>query len=433
MSDVSATPELANHLSGGRQHKARCRLCDTPLSEEILDLGMSPPCESFLSSDQLDARESFYPLRLLVCTSCYLVQLREYVEPGEIFGDYAYFSSYSDSWVTHARDYCRTMHDRLHLTAENRVIELASNDGYLLQHFVEMGIPVLGVEPAGNVAKAAVEKGVPTRVDFFGERLARTLVAEGMAADLIVANNVLAQVPDLNDFIAGIKIVLKPDGIATIEFPHLAKTIEGSQFDQIYHEHFSYFSLLTAERAFASHGMTVFDVEELATHGGSLRLYVRHTENTHVPVHSHVDNLRQREIDSGHTNITFYREFRSKAEAVKRYLLRFLIDAKNDGKRVVGYGAPGKGNTLLNYCGIRTDFIDFLVDRNVHKHGKFTPGTHIPIRPVAAVDEAKPDYLLILPWNLRTEIERQMSHVGQWGCKFVIPVPELVVVRPGRS
>jgi len=415
--------------AGNRQ----CRLCGSPLDHEILDLGMAPPCESFLSVDALDTVEPFYPLRLFVCGGCFLVQLREYVSPGEIFSDYAYFSSYSESWVAHARDYCRKMRARFGLGPESRVIELASNDGYLLRHFVAMGVPVLGIEPAANVAKAAIDQGVPTRIDFFGEGLARKLVAEGQSADLVTGNNVLAQVPDLNDFIAGIKLILKPSGVVTIEFPHLAKTIEGNQFDQIYHEHYSYFSLLSAEKAFARHGLTLFDVEELPTHGGSLRLYLRHAEYTRLPVEPRVAALRTWEKGRGYADVAFYDAFRARTEATKRGFLRFLIEAKERGKRVAGYGAPGKGNTLLNYCGVRTDFIDFLVDRNPHKHGKFTPGTHIPIRPVSDIDEAKPDYLVILPWNIKDEIMRQMSHVGSWGCKFVIPIPEVTIAAPRSS
>jgi SAM-dependent methyltransferase len=409
----------------------KCRLCGADLTHEVLDLGMSPPCELFLRADQTDDMEPFYPLRLLVCGSCYLVQLREYVSREEIFTDYAYFSSFAESWVQHAKDYCQAMATRWKLGKDSKVVELASNDGYLLQHFVAMGVPVLGIEPAANVAKFAVEKGVPTRVDFFGVRLARQLVSEGVTADLIAGNNVLAQVPDLNDFIAGMKIILKPKGVVTIEFPHLAKTIEGNQFDQIYHEHFSYFSLLTAEKAFARHGLTLFDVDEVPTHGGSIRIYMRHKENDALPVTAKVKAIRDYEIAKGYNTVEFYDGFRAQAEETKRKVLSFLIDAKRRGKRIVGYGAPGKGNTLLNYCGIRTDFLDFLVDRNIHKHGKFTPGTHIPIKPPSAVDEVKPDYLFILPWNLKNEIMRQMKYVGGWGCKFVIPVPELTVIDPG--
>lgn len=409
----------------------RCRSCGQALTHEVVDLGMSPLCESFLAADALDAMEPFYPLRLLVCAECYLVQLREYVSPGEIFSEYAYFSSFSDSWVRHARTYCETMRGRLGLGSSNLVVELASNDGYLLQHFVAMGVPVLGIEPAANVAEAAVAKGVRTRVDFFGVALARQLAEEGARADLIVGNNVLAQVPDVNDFVGGIKLLLKPGGVVTIEFPHLERTIAGCQFDQIYHEHFSYFSLLSAERIFARHGLVLFDVEELPTHGGSLRIHLRHAEET-GPIAEAVGRIRERELALGYGDPARLGEFRQVVEATKRSLLSFLIEAKAEGKRVVGYGAPGKGNTLLNYCGIRTDFVDFLVDRNPYKHGRFTPGTHIPIHPVEAVDEAKPDYLLILPWNLKHEIMQQMRRIGDWGGRFVVPIPQVQIVAPSE-
>jgi predicted TPR repeat methyltransferase len=409
-----------------------CRSCGAGLVHEVVDLGMSPLCESFLAADALDAMERFYPLRLLACGECGLVQLRDYVGPGEIFSEYAYFSSFSDSWVQHALAYCRAMQQRQGLGPSSRVVELASNDGYLLQHFVGMGVPVLGVEPAANVAKAALARGVPTRVDFFGRRLARQLVAEGVRADLIVANNVLAQVPDVNDFVAGIALLLAPGGLVTIEFPHLERTIAGCQFDQIYHEHFSYFSLLAAERILARHGLALCDVDELPTHGGSLRLYGRHAGEP-VPPSPAVERLRRRERELGYDDPTRLAAFRGVVEAAKRSLLRFLVEARADGRRIVGYGAPGKGNTLLNYCGIRTDFVEFLVDRNPYKHGRFTPGTHIPIRPVEAVDAARPDYLLILPWNLKQEIMRQMRHVTEWGCRFVVPVPSVAVIHPEEA
>ena len=392
---------------------------------------MSPLCNTLVEPERHNHAEVFYPLHAFVCEQCFLVQLEQYVGPEEIFGDYSYFSSYSDSWVEHARRYTDSMVERFGLDASSLVMEIASNDGYLLQHFVKIGVPVLGIEPAANVAKFAVEKGVPTRVDFFGVRLATELRAQGVMADLIAGNNVLAQVPDLNDFIAGIKIILKTKGVVTIEFPHLVKTIEGNQFDQIYHEHFSYFSLLSAETAFARHDLTLFDVDELPTHGGSIRIYMCHAENDSLPVTAKVKAIRDHELAKGYDKVEFYDTFRAQTEEAKRKLLAFLIDAKNCGKKIVGYGAPGKGNTLLNYCGIRTDFLDFVVDRNVHKHGKFTPGTHIPVLPPSAVDEAKPDYLLILPWNLKTEIMKQMKHVGSWGCKYVVPVPELTVIDPG--
>lgn len=372
--------------------------------------------------------EPFYPLRVLVCEACSLVQLREYVTPDHIFSEYAYFSSYSDSWVRHAQSYCAQMRARLGLDGGSRVVELGSNDGYLLQHFHAMGIPVLGVEPAANVAAAAEAKGVPTRVAFFGRGVAEQLVAEGNAADLIAGNNVLAQVPDLNDFVAGIATLLKPRGVVTLEFPHLERTIVGNQFDQVYHEHFSYFSLTAVEHLVARHGLTLFDVEELPSHGGSLRVFLRHKAHGALPVSEAVGRVRAREVAAGCTDPVRLAAFGAKVEATKRNLLRFLIEAKAAGKRVVGYGAPGKGNTLLNYCGIRTDFLDYLVDRNPYKHGRFTPGTHIPIFPVERIDETRPDYLLILPWNLEREIMRQMRHVAAWGCRFVVPIPELAVV-----
>ncbi len=406
-----------------------CRSCGAALQHEVLDLGMSPLCESFLPADQLDQAEAFYPLRVLVCAECSLVQLREYVTPDHIFSEYAYFSSFSDSWVRHAERYCRAMQARLRLDRHSLVVELGSNDGYLLQHFQAMGVPVLGIEPAANVAAAATAKGVPTRVAFFGRETARALRAEGRTADLIAGNNVLAQVPDVNDFVAGIAILLAPGGTVTLEFPHLQRTIEGNQFDQVYHEHFSYFSLTAVEHLAARHGLVVVDVEELASHGGSLRVFLRHTAAAADPS-SAVATLRAREVAAGCTDPARLAGFGAEVEATKRALLRFLVDARDGGARVVGYGAPGKGNTLLNYCGIRTDFLDYLVDRNPYKHGRFTPGTHIPIHPVERIDETRPDYLLILPWNLKDEIVRQMRHVADWGCRFVVPIPRLAVLRP---
>lgn len=405
-----------------------CRFCRAPLHHTMVDLGMSPLCESFLTPDQLDQMEPFFPLRVLVCESCYLVQLREYVTPDEIFTEYAYFSSFSDSWVNHAREYCHKMRDRFALGPHSLVVELASNDGYLLQHFLPLGVPVLGIEPAANVAKVAIDKGVPTLVEFFGIALAERLVGEGKRADLIAGNNVLAQVPDINDFVGGIARLLAPGGVVTLEFPHLARTMEGNQFDQIYHEHFSYFSLLTVEKIGAVHGLVLFDVEELKSHGGSLRVYFRHSANASLPVTPAVDALRAREIASGYTDMATYARFGAQVAETKRNLLAFLIDAKRQGRRIVGYGAPGKGNTLLNYCGIREDFLDFLVDRNPYKHGRFTPGTHIPIHPPERIDEVRPDYVLILPWNLRKEIMGQMAHIGRWGGRFVVPIPKLEII-----
>jgi hypothetical protein len=346
----------------------------------------------------------------------------------EIFTEYAYFSSYSEAWLEHARRYAHTMIDRFHLGPQSSVVELASNDGYLLRNFVERGIPSLGIEPAANVARVAVERGVPTRVEFFGRALAQTLVKEGLRADLIAGNNVLAQVPDLNDFVAGMQILLKPRGVITIEFPHLLKLMQENQFDTIYHEHFSYFSLLTAEAIFAAHSLTLFDVEELPTHGGSLRIFGRHKEDESKPVTERVATLRQREKDAGLARIETYGQFGAQVERTKWNLLELLIGIRRRGKTVVGYGAPGKGNTLLNYCGIRTDFLDYTVDRNEYKHGRFTPGTHIPIFPPERILETKPDYVLILPWNLKDEIVGQMGIIRSWGGKFIVPIPAAQVV-----
>ena len=404
-----------------------CRFCGTPLGQTVVDLGMSPLCESFLTSDQLNHVERFYPLHVWVCDRCFLVQLEEYVSGADIFSDYAYFSSFSDSWLDHCRRYVEQMIDQLALTAHSEVVEIASNDGYLLQFFLQRGIPALGVEPAANVAKVAVERGVPTLVKFFGRETARELVTRGHRPDLILGNNVLAQVPDLNDFVAGLKILLGPRGVVTIEFPHLQKTIDGNQFDQIYHEHFSYFSLYSAERIFSAHGLPIFDVEELPTHGGSIRIYAAHAEDFSKSRTERLMALRGRETEAGVGTLTYYADFESRVRETKRKLLEFLIEAKRAGKRVVGYGAPGKGNTLLNYCGIRTDFLDFTVDRSPHKQGRFLPGTHIPILPPDRLSEARPDYVLILPWNLKTEIMDQLAGIRAWGGRFLVPIPEVTV------
>jgi hypothetical protein len=385
---------------------------------------MSPLCESYLGSGQLNQMEPFYPLHVYVCGECFLVQLEAYVSAEHIFSDYAYFSSYSDSWVQHALAYAERMMARFHLGPQSLVVELASNDGYLLQHFVAKRIPVLGVEPAANVAAAAVKKGVPTLVQFFGEDTAREMASRGQRADLLLGNNVLAQVPDLNDFVKGMKVLLKPRGVLTVEFPHLMKTMQGNQFDQIYHEHFSYFSFTTAVKVFAAHGLTTFDVEELATHGGSLRLYARHAEDDSGPVGGRVRELLDREAGAGFNTLECYASFGEQVKETKRKLLSFLIKAKREGKSVVGYGAPGKGNTLLNYCGIRSDFLDYTVDRSPHKQGKFLPGTHIPIVHPDKIKETKPDYVLILPWNLKNEIMEQVAYIRAWGGRFVVPIPE---------
>lgn len=409
------------------QQSPVCRFCSAPLKHTLVDLGMSPLCENFLSSEQLNHMEPFYPLRVYVCESCFLAQLEEYVSPEEIFNEYAYFSSYADSWLQHAKNYTDLMIERFGFNAESSVVEIASNDGYLLQYFVEKNIPVLGIEPAGNVAKVAIEKGIPTIVEFFGEKMAKDMVSKGTQADLVLGNNVLAQVPDLNDFIRGMKVLLKPQGIITIEFPHLVRLMEENQFDTIYHEHFSYFSFIAVEKIFAAHKLTIFDVEELPTHGGSLRIYARHTEDKTRPLSGMVNELRSREETAGLTRMETYSAFSEQVKETKRKLLEFLIKVKREGKTVCGYGAPGKGNTLLNYCGIRTDFLDYTVDRNPYKHGKFTPGTHIPIFPLEKIQDTRPDYLLILPWNVKDEIMKQQSYIKEWGGQFIVPIPEVKV------
>jgi SAM-dependent methyltransferase len=407
--------------------KAGCRFCGAPLRQTFVDLGMSPLCESYVSREQLNQMEPLYPLHVYVCAECFLVQLEAYVSAEHIFSDYAYFSSYSDSWIEHTRVYTGQMIERFRLGPQHHVVELASNDGYLLQHFVARGIPVLGVEPAANVAAVAVKKGVPTAVKFFGEQTARELAAEGHRADLMAGNNVLAQVPDLNDFVKGIKILLKPTGVLTLEFPHLMRLMQENQFDTIYHEHFSYFSFLTTCKILAAHGLTTFDVEELPTHGGSLRVYARHAEDGSRPVGERVGALLAREEAAGFARLECYATFGEQVKETKRKLLTFLIKAMREGKSVAGYGAPGKGNTLLNYCGIREDFLDYTVDRSPHKQGKFLPGTHIPIFHPDKIKETKPDYVLILPWNLKAEIMQQNAHIRAWGGRFVVPIPEVTV------
>jgi SAM-dependent methyltransferase len=407
-----------------------CRFCAAPVTTVVCDLGMSPLCESFLAADQRNQMEPFYPLRADVCQRCWLVQLESYVAPESIFTEYAYFSSYSDSWVDHARRYAEAVIDRFGLGAGSMVVELASNDGYLLQHFVERGVPVLGVEPAVNVAEAAEARGVPTLTRFFGRELAGELAADRGQADLVVANNVLAQVPDLNDFVAGIARLLAPGGVVTVEFPHLVRLLEGNQFDTIYHEHFSYFSFGTARRIFGRHGIELFDVEELATHGGSLRIYGRHRDGPGPAPSARVDALAAREAAAGMETLAPYLGFGARVERTKRRLLEFLVRAKDEGASIAGYGAPGKGNTLLNYCGIRTDFLDYTVDRNPYKHSRFTPGTHIPIHPPERLAETRPDYILILPWNLKDEIIAQLDYTRAWGASFVVPIPEVTVQGP---
>jgi len=420
------TPRL-NAQPNSLPNLGTCRFCGAGLRHTFVDLGMSPPCETILERAQLNQMEAFYPLHVFVCDQCFLVQLHEYVAPEDIFTEYAYFSSYSDSWLAHAKAYTKLMIERFKLNAQSQIVELASNDGYLLQYFVEAGIPVLGIEPAANVAKVAIDKGVPTLVKFFSAELAGELVRDSMQADLLVGNNVLAQVPDLRGFVKGMKTLLRPNGIVTLEFPHLMRLIEENQFDTIYHEHFSYFSFLTVQRILAEFGLTVFDVEELPTHGGSLRIYARHEQEYSRPVTLRAQELAEREEKAGFTRLETYFSFAEKVKETKRKILDFLIRVKREGKSVAGYGAPGKGNTLLNYCGIRSDFLDYTVDRNPYKQGKFLAGTHIPVFDTGKIRETKPDYVLILPWNLKKEISEQLSYVREWGGKLVVPIPEVEI------
>lgn len=389
---------------------------------------MTPLSNAYLTAEQLHRAEPFYPLQAYVCDRCWLVQLPEHESPEHIFDDYAYFSSYSDSWLAHARRYAENMIHRFGFNARSQVVEVASNDGYLLRYFKQLGVPVLGVEPATNVARVAQDSGIPTWPRFFGTITARELVATGHAADLLVGNNVLAHVPDINDFVAGLKIALKPHGIVTLEFPHLLQLMRRNQFDTIYHEHYSYFSLLAAQRILTQHGLALFDVDELPTHGGSLRIYAQHAQETAREVGEAVAQLLQREKAAGLESVEAYRDFSRQVVETKFKLMEFLIGAKRGGKRVWGYGAPAKGNTLLNYCGIRADLVEGTVDRSPHKQGRFLPGTHIPVYAPEKLSEVRPDYVLILPWNLTSEIVAQMAHIRSWGGRFVVPIPEVRVL-----
>jgi predicted TPR repeat methyltransferase len=405
-----------------------CRFCGAALEDRVVDLGMSPLCERYVTEDGLNQVELFYPLHVWVCRACLLVQLDEYVGAAELFSEYPYFSSYSTSWLAHCERYVTMIIDRLALDDDSFVLELASNDGYLLQYFVDRGIPCLGVEPAANVAAAAVERGVPTDVAFFSSAVASELVSSRGHADLVVGNNVLNQIPDLNDFVAGVSVVLAAGGTATFEFPHVIRLLDGNQFDTIYHEHFNYLSLASAATVFAAHGLTIFDVEELPTHGGSLRIYARHADEIDREPVARLLALRAREAEDGVDDIAMYARFEERVRETKRSLLEVLTAIKRDGKTIAGYGAPGKGNTLLNYCGIRGDFIDFTVDRNPVKQGRYLPGTHIPIHPPEQLDAARPDYIIILPWNLKDEIVEQLGHVRDWGTRFIVPIPHPEVV-----
>ncbi len=411
-------------------HSPECRFCAEPLAHVMCDLGMSPLANSYVKFEHAQNAEKSYPLKVWVCGECLLAQLESFESPDAIFSDYLYFSSFSTSWVEHARRYCEMMAERFGFDSNSQIIEIASNDGYLLQHFKAKGIPVLGVEPAANVAKVAwEEKGIPSVVKFFGVKTAQELVASGKSADLLMGNNVLAHVPDINDFVGGLKIALKPGGVITFEFPHLQQLIENNQFDTVYHEHFSYLSFLAVEKVFARHGLTIFDVEELPTHGGSLRIFARHTGNTSptVAVTGRVEAMRNQETGFGLTEMATYTAFGEKVRSTKRKLLKFLIEAKEANKTVVCYGAAAKGVTLVNYCGVRDDLVDYVVDKSPHKQNHFMPGVRIPIHGPEKIFETKPDYVLILPWNLRQEISGEMAAIKDWGGQFVVPIPEVTV------
>jgi 2-polyprenyl-3-methyl-5-hydroxy-6-metoxy-1,4-benzoquinol methylase len=411
-----------------------CRCCRHPLQHTFVDLGLSPIANDYLTSELMFLGEKFYPLLTYVCEQCLLVQLDEFASPNQIFGDgdYAYFSSYSKSWLAHAKAYTDLMVEKFGFNSHSQVIEIASNDGYLLQYFQEKGIPVLGIEPPENTAKVAREKGIPSITKFFGVSTATELVNADKKADLLLGNNVLAQVPDLNDFVAGMKIVLKPNGILTMEFPHVLQLIAQNQFDTIYHEHLSYFSFLTVEQVFAAHNLTLFDVEEIPTHGGSIRIYGKHNDAVLPIVSERVTQLKAKEIGAGLDQLDTYLSFSNKVKETKHKLLKFLLSAKAQGKSIVGYGAPVKGNTLLNYCGIDRCIIDYTVDTNPHKQGMFLPGTHIPIFHPDTIRETQPDYLLILPWNLKEEIMAQMAFITEWGGQFIVPIPEVEVLPFSR-
>ncbi len=400
-----------------------CRFCGSDLQRTFVDLGLSPLCETYPAREDLNRGETYYPLHVLVCEKCWLAQLGEYESAEDIFSDYAYFSSFSDSWLKHCDKYCEAMKTRFGLDRNSFVVEVASNDGYLLQYFVKRDVPVLGIEPAANVAKVAVEKGVPTLVCFFGTKLAEQLASEGKQADLVLGNNVLAQVPDLNDFVEGLKVMLKPEGVLTIEVPHLLQLIQFREFDTIYHEHFSYFSLLSSIKIFEAHGLKVFDVEELKSHGGSLRIYACRAESSTHPVEANVKKVLDDETRAGLDTIEGYITFAKQVRETKFALLDFLLSAAAQGKKVAGYGAPGKSATLLHYCGIGKDLIEYTVDRSPYKQGRFLPGSHIPIHHPDHIRNTKPDYVVILPWNLKDEIMEQLQYIRDWGGKFVVPIP----------
>ena len=407
----------------------QCRFCKTELEHVFIDLFNSPASNSFLSKEQLNEPEVFYPLKVYTCSNCFLVQVDEYKKSDAIFNsEYVYYSSYSTSWLEHARQYVELMTERFGFTENSQIIEVASNDGYLLQYFKEKNIPVLGIEPRANTAKVAEEKGIRSVVDFFGVRLAQTLAAKGIQADLLLGNNVLAHVPDINDFVGGMKIILKPAGVITMEFPHLMQLVRNNQFDTIYHEHFSYLSFHTVKQIFEAQGLEMFNVDELPTHGGSLRIYAKHKEDNSKTISKNVDDLLEKEKAAGMLDLAYYNNVQQKAFSIKLALIDFLIQQKKAGKKVAAYGAAAKGNTLLNYCGIKNDLVDFVVDANPHKQNKWMPASHIPVVHEEYLKQSKPDFVLILPWNLREEITKQLAYIKDWQAQFVIPIPELRII-----
>lgn len=406
-----------------------CRFCKNTLTNEFVDLGFSPPSNAFLTKEQLNEPETSYPLKIMVCEKCYLVQIDEFAKHDDIFnGDYAYFSSFSTSWLAHAKAYTVMMIERFGFNDKSQVIEIASNDGYLLQYFKEQGVPVLGIEPTANTATAAKEKGIDSIVDFFGVRLATQLVAEGKKADLLLGNNVLAHVPDLNDFVGGLKILLNNDGVITFEFPHLLQLIDKNQFDTIYHEHFSYLSLLVVKQIFEHHKLNIFDVEEVVTHGGSLRIFAKHSEDISKTISANVAEILQKEINFGLTSLVIYQNYQGKAEKVKNDFTEFLIRAKKEGKKVAAYGAAAKGNTLLNFAGTKKDLLEFVVDASPHKQNKFLPGVHIPVVDEQSIKNERPQYIVILPWNIKEEVMKQLAYIKDWNGKFVVAVPHLEII-----
>jgi 2-polyprenyl-3-methyl-5-hydroxy-6-metoxy-1,4-benzoquinol methylase len=407
----------------------KCRFCASRLEDEFIDLVNSPPSNSFLKKEQLDEPEYFYPLKVYVCSSCYLVQIAEYKKATDIFdANYAYFSSFSTSWLAHSKNYVEKMITRFGFNEQSKVIEIASNDGYLLQYFKEKNIPVLGIEPTKNTAEVAIKKGIETVTEFFGVDLAKKMLAENKQADLLLGNNVLAHVPDLNDFVAGMKIILKPQGVITMEFPHLMQLVENKQFDTIYHEHFSYLSFIVVKQIFEKHGLVMFDVEEIPTHGGSLRIYAKHADDNSKIISANVQNLLNKEIEKGMNTLSYYQGFQEKVDVLKYEFLNFLLAQKKAGKKVVGYGAAAKGNTLLNYFGIRKDLINFVVDLSPYKQGRFLPASHIPVVNEQFLKDTKPDFVVILPWNIKQEIMKQLAYIREWGGKFVVAIPELTVI-----